>query len=206
MIKEKIQKFIELQNKGLSGPVPIIGSLTATFIIYPLLFVGFYLSMDMIENLSLRNFLFYTGIIIFVLNIIFLFEKSGFLRSIGSYLIYLTWIIYSTLTFSGLSGNNNLITLKILLPFIFVFILLIVILYLIDVDSEEILDNKSIDKVYKFLFGPVAFCTVVSMILAYAIDERYMSWMITFLNMLISPGLYTMLFRISYPLQHRKNK
>ena len=62
------------------------------FIIYPIAFLAFFAGgLEVLNNPSLYQGLIITGIIVWVLNLVFLLDlKRGILTSFGTYLMYLT--------------------------------------------------------------------------------------------------------------------
>ena len=162
MILERIIKSFEFQRKGIHGPVPLWGVLNGIFILYPIAFFMFMAGgLEVLKNEDLYQGLLITGIVVWVLNLVFLLDlKRGILTSFGTYLMYLTGHVYAILSFSAMSGDYSFIGLKIFLPLIFSIIMNIVMSWMVDLDSEEILSDKAVKNVYNFLFGPPMFLSL----------------------------------------------
>ena len=156
MILERIKKTFELQRRSVHGPVPLWGVLNGIFIIYPIAFLAFFAGgLEVLNNPSLYQGLIITGIIVWVLNLVFLLDlKRGILTSFGTYLMYLTGHFYAIIGFSTMSGDHSFLGLKIFLPLIFSIIMNIVMSLMVDLDSEEILSEKASKNFYNLVFGP----------------------------------------------------
>lgn len=206
MLKEKLKKFVDIQKSKVNGPISRKAVITALPFFVVLYFI-FYEYVYLFNNIALMSFLINFGRILVALNVIFLFEKRGFFRSIGAYLMFISGIIYLIVDFSWFVVDLNPITLiiKLSLPFIFAIIYLFVNISMINLNSTEKISNKSKDRMHKILYGPIAILLLISLVLSFSVSEIYMSWMITFLAMLLSPALITMIFKIIYPLEHKED-
>jgi len=153
MILERIKKTFELQRRSVHGPVALWGVLNGIFILYPISFLAFFAGgLEVLNNPSLYQGLIITGIVVWVLNLVFLLDlRRGILTSFGTYLMYLTGHIYAIIGFSAMSGDHSFLGLKIFLPLIFSIIMNIVMSLMVDLDSEEILSEKASKNFYNFL-------------------------------------------------------
>ena len=205
MILERIIKSFEFQRKGIHGPVPLWGVLNGIFILYPIAFFMFIAGgLEVLKNEDLYQGLLITGIVVWVLNLVFLLDlKRGILTSFGSYLMYLTGHVYAILSFSAMSGDYSFIGLKIFLPLIFSIIMNIVMSWMVDLDSEEILSDKAVKNVYNFLFGPPMFLSLCCVFLAIIGYEYFWGWGMSLFFMIMGPYLYRTWFYIIYAYQHR---
>ena len=205
MILERIIKSFEFQRKGIHGPVPLWGVLNGIFILYPIAFFMFMAGgLEVLKNEDLYQGLLITGIVVWVLNLVFLLDlKRGILTSFGSYLMYLTGHVYAILSFSAMSGDYSFIGLKIFLPLIFSIIMNIVMSWMVDLDSEEILSDKAVKNVYNFLFGPPMFLSLCCVFLAIIGYEYFWGWGMSLFFMIMGPYLYRTWFYIIYAYQHR---
>ena len=156
MILERIKKTFELQRRSVHGPVALWGVLNGIFILYPISFLAFFAGgLEVLNNPSLYQGLIITGIVVWVLNLVFLLDlRRGILTSFGTYLMYLTGHIYIIIGTSAMSGDHSFLGLKIFLPLIFSIIMNIVMSWMVDLDSEEILSEKASKNFYNFVFGP----------------------------------------------------
>ena len=205
MILERIIKSFEFQRKGIHGPVPLWGVLNGIFILYPIAFFMFMAGgLEVLKNEDLYQGLLITGIVVWVLNLVFLLDlKRGILTSFGSYLMYLTGHVYAILSFSAMSGDYSFIGLKIFRPLIFSIIMNIVMSWMVDLDSEEILSDKAVKNVYNFLFGPPMFLSLCCVFLAIIGYEYFWGWGMSLFFMIMGPYLYRTWFYIIYAYQHR---
>ena len=205
MIIERVKKFFEFQRRSVHGPVPLWGVLNGIFILYPLVFTGFWLAgLRILKNPALHQGLIITGIVVWILNLVFLLDlKRGILTSFGTYLMYLTGHIYAIIAFSSLSGDHSFISLKIFLPLIFAIIVVIVGTCLVNLDSEEILSEKAVKNIYNFLFGPPVILALCCVFLAMIGYDYFMGWGMSLFFMIFGPYLYRTWFYIIYAYQHR---
>ena len=62
MIIERVKKFFEFQRRSVHGPVPLWGVLNGIFILYPLVFTGFWLAgLRILKNPALHQGLIIVG-------------------------------------------------------------------------------------------------------------------------------------------------
>ena len=205
MIIERIKKFFEFQRRSVHGLVPLWGVLNGIFILYPISFLAFFAGgLEVLNNPSLYQGLIMTGIVVWVLNLVFLLDlKRGILTSFGTYLMYLTGHIYIIIGFGAMSGDYSFIGLKIFLPLIFAIIVVIVGTCLVNLDSEEILSDKAVKNFYNFLFGPPVILSLCCIFLAIIGYEYFWGWGVSLLFMIMGPYLYRTWFYIIYAYQHR---
>ena len=205
MIIERIKKYFEFQRSRIKGPVPLWGVLNGIFILYPLAFLFFLAGgLEVLNNPSLYQTLLITGIVVWVLNLVFLLDlKRGILTSFGTYLMYLIGHVLAIISFSAMSGDYSFIGLKIFLPLIFAIIVVIVGTCLVNLDSEEILSEKAVKNVYNFLFGPPVILSLCFIFLAIIGYDHFMGWGVSLLFMIMGPYLYRTWFYIIYAYQHR---
>ena len=204
MIIERIKKYFEFQRSRIKGPVPLWGVLNGIFILYPLAFLFFLAGgLEVLNNPSLYQTLLITGIVVWVLNLVFLLDlKRGILTSFGTYLMYLTGHVYAIIGFSAMSGDYSFIGLKIFLPLIFAIIVVIVGTCLVNLDSEEILSDKAVKNIYNFLFGPPVILSLCFIFLAIIGYNFLMGWGVSLLLMIFGSALYQTWFIIIYAYQH----
>ena len=205
MILERIKKTFELQRRSVHGPVPLWGVLNGIFILYPLAFLFFLAGgLEVLNNPSLYQGLIITGIVVWVLNLVFLLDlRRGILTSFGTYLMYLTGHIYAIIGFSAMSGDHSFLGLKIFLPLIFSIIMNIVMSLMVDIDSEEILSEKAAKNFYNFVFGPPMIFSCICVFLAIIGYEYFWGWGMSLFFMIFGPYLYRTWFYIIYAYQHR---
>ena len=205
MILERIKKTFEFQRSRIKGPVPLWGVLNGIFILYPIAFFMFMAGgLEVLNNPSLYQTLLITGIVVWVLNLVFLLDlKRGILTSFGTYLMYLTGHIYAIIGTSAMSGDHSFLGLKIFLPLIFSIIMNIVMSLMVDLDSEEILSEKAVKNVYNFLFGPPVILSLCFIFLGIIGYEYFWGWGASLLFMFFGPALYRTWFYIIYAYQHR---
>ena len=207
MILERIKKTFEFQRSRIKGPVPLLGVLNGIFILYPIAFFMFMAGgLEVLNNPSLYQTLLITGIVIWVLNLVFLLDlKRGILTSFGTYLMYLTGHIYIIIGFSAMSGDHNFIGLKLSLPLIQSIIVIVVMSCLVDLDSEEVISQKASKVMLNFVFAPPLIISCVCIFLAMFGYEYFWGWGLSLLSMTFGHLFYATWFIIIYAYQHRND-
>ena len=205
MTIERIKKFFEFQRRSVHGPVPLWGVLNGIFILYPIAFFMFMAGgLEVLKNEDLYQGLLITGIVVWVLNLVFLLDlKRGILTSFGTYLMYLTGHVYTIIGFSSLSGDHNFIVLKLSLPLIYALVIIIVMSCLVDLDSEEIISEKAGKIMLNFVVGPIILLSLCFIFLAIIGYDFLMGWGVSLLLMIFGSALYQTWFIIIYAYQHR---
>ena len=205
MTIERIKKFFEFQRRSVHGPVPLWGVLNGIFILYPISFLAFFAGgLEVLNNPSLYQGLIMTGIVVWVLNLVFLLDlKRGILTSFGTYLMYLTGHVYTIIGFSSLSGDHNFIVLKLSLPLIYAIVIIIVMSCLVNLDSEEIISEKAGKIMLNFVVGPIILLSLCFIFLAIIGYDFLMGWGVSLLLMIFGSALYQTWFIIIYAYQHR---
>lgn len=178
MTIERIKKFFEFQRRSVHGPVPLWGVLNGIFILYPIAFFMFMAGgLEVLKNEELYQGLLIAGIVVWILNLVFLLDlKRGILTSFGTYLMYLTGHVYTIIGFSSLSGDHNFIVLKLSLPLIYAIVIIIVMSCLVDLDSEEIIPEKSGKIMLNFVVGPIILLSLCFIFLAIIGYDFLMGW------------------------------
>ena len=207
MIIERVKKFFEFQRRSVHGPVPLWGVLNGIFILYPIAFLAFFAGgLEVLNNPTLYQGLIITGIVVWVLNLIFLIDlKRGILTSFGTYLMYLTGHIYIIIGFSAMSGDHNFIGLKLSLPLIQSIIVIVVMSCLVDLDSEEVISQKASKFMLNFVFAPPLIISCVCIFLAMIGYEYFWGWGVSLLSMTFGNLFYATWFIIIYAYQHRND-
>lgn len=207
MILERIKKTFEFQRSRIKGPVPLWGVLNGIFILYPISFLAFFAGgLEVLNNPSLYQGLIITGIIVWVLNLVFLLDlKRGILTSFGTYLMYLTGHIYIIIGFGAMSGDHNFIGLKLSLPLIQSIIVIAVMSCLVNLDSEEIISQKASKFMVNFLLAPPLILSCVCIFLAMFGYEYFWGWGASLLSMAFGQAVYLPWFYIIYAYQHRND-
>ena len=205
MIIERIKKYFEFQRSRIKGPVPLWGVLNGIFILYPLAFLFFLAGgLEVLNNPSLYQTLLITGIVVWVLNLVFLLDlKRGILTSFGTYLMYLTGHIYAIIGFSAMSGDHNFIGLKLSLPLIQSIIVIVVMSCLVDLDSEEVISQKASKVMLNFVFAPPLIISCICIFLAIIGYEYFWGWGMSLFSMTFGHLFYATWFIIIYACQHR---
>ena len=207
MILERIKKTFELQRRSVHGPVPLWGVLNGIFILYPIAFFMFMAGgLEVLNNPSLYQTLLITGIVVWVLNLVFLLDlKRGILTSFGTYLMYLTGHIYAIIGFSAMSGDHNFIGLKLSLPLIQSIIVIVVMSCLVNLDSEEIISQKASKVMLNFVFAPPLILSCICIFLAMIGYDYFMGWGMSLFSMTFGHLFYATWFIIIYAYQHRND-
>ena len=205
MILERIKKTFEFQRSKIKGPVPLWGVLNGIFILYPIAFFMFMAGgLEVLKNEDLYQGLLITGIVVWVLNLVFLLDlKRGILTSFGTYLMYLTGHIYIIIGFGAMSGDHNFIGLKLSLPLIQSIIVIVVMSFLVDLVSEEVISQKASKFMVNFLLAPPLILSCVCIFLAMFGYEYFWGWGASLLSMAFGQAVYLPWFYIIYAYQHR---
>ena len=160
--------------------------------------------LEVLKNEELYQGLLIAGIVVWILNLVFLLDlKRGILTSFGTYLMYLTGHIYAIIGFSAMSGDHNFIGLKLSLPLIQSIIVIVVMSCLVDLDSEEIIPEKSGKIMLNFVVGPIILLSLCFIFLAIIGYDFLMGWGVSLLLMIFGSALYQTWFIIIYAYQHR---
>ena len=207
MILERIKKTFEFQRSKIQGPVPLWGVLNGIFILYPLVFTGFWLAgLNILKNPALYQGLIITGIVVWILNLVFLLDlRRGILTSFGTYLMYLTGHIYAIVGFSAMSGDHSFIGLKLSLPLIYALVIIIVMSCLVDLDSKEIISEKAGKIMLNFVMGPPLILSTCLILLGFFGYDFLMGWGMSLFLMIFGQFLYATWFHIIYAYQHRND-
>ena len=207
MILERIKKTFEFQRSRIKGPVPLWGVLNGIFILYPLVFTGFWLAgLRILKNPALHQGLIITGIVVWILNLVFLLDlRRGILTSFGTYLMYLTGHIYIIIGFGAMSGDHNFIGLKLSLPLIQSIIVIVVMSCLVNLDSEEIISQKASKVMLNFVFAPPLILSCICIFLAMIGYDYFMGWGMSLFSMTFGHLFYATWFIIIYAYQHRND-
>ncbi|TPD56381.1 hypothetical protein [Streptococcus symci] len=207
MILERIKKTFEFQRSRIKGPVPLWGVLNGIFILYPLVFTGFWLAgLRILKNPALHQGLIITGIVVWILNLVFLLDlKRGILTSFGTYLMYLTGHVYAIIAFNSLSGDHSFIGLKLSLPLIQSIIVIVVMSCLVNLDSEEIISQKASKVMLNFVFAPPLILSCICIFLAMIGYDYFMGWGMSLFSMTFGHLFYATWFIIIYAYQHRND-
>jgi len=205
MIIERVKKFFEFQRRSVHGPVPLWGVLNGIFILYPLVFTGFWLAgLRILKNPALHQGLIITGIVVWILNLVFLLDlRRGILTSFGTYLMYLTGHVYAIIAFNSLSGDHSFIGLKLSLPLIQSIIVIVVMSCLVNLDSEEVISQKASKVMLNFVFAPPLIISCICIFLAIIGYEYFWGWGVSLLSMTFGHLFYATWFIIIYAYQHR---
>ena len=207
MIIERVKKFFEFQRRSVHGPVPLWGVLNGIFILYPLVFTGFWLAgLRILKNPALHQGLIITGIVVWILNLVFLLDlKRGILTSFGTYLMYLTGHVYAIIAFNSLSGDYSFIGFKLSLPLIQSIIVIVVMSCLVNLDSEEIISQKASKVMLNFVFAPPLILSCICIFLAMIGYDYFMGWGMSLFSMTFGHLFYATWFIIIYAYQHRND-
>ena len=207
MILERIKKTFEFQRSRIKGPVPLWGVLNGIFILYPLVFTGFWLAgLRILKNPALHQGLIITGIVVWISNLVFLLDlRRGILTSFGTYLMYLTGHVYAIIAFNSLSGDHSFIGLKLSLPLIQSIIVIVVMSCLVNLDSEEIISQKASKVMLNFVFAPPLILSCICIFLAMIGYDYFMGWGMSLFSMTFGHLFYATWFIIIYAYQHRND-
>ena len=203
MKKRFHRTLIDILNNA-KGPVPMWGTLTQVFVIFPLIMFMFFMTANSLIN---QYFFSSINIIAVVLElfsfIIILMSKlqSKFATGLMTYIMGVVTYITAPFAVIGLGGGEQFLLFQLFVILLYPIIIFLLMLLLGGVDGQQVLKQK----VISVIFGIPGAIIVISVILLILIGNPAASWLLFGLQLLFSPLLFLSWGYILYPLRHRSN-
>ena len=203
MKKRFHRTLIDILNNA-KGPVPMWGTLTQVFVIFPLIMFMFFMTANSLIN---QYFFSSINIIAVVLElfsfIIILMSKlqSNFATGLITYIMGVVTYITAPFAVIGLGGGEQFLLFQLFVILLYPIIIFLLMLLLGGVDGQQVLKQK----VISVIFGIPGAIIVISVILLILIGNPAASWLLFGLQLLFSPLLFLSRGYILYPLRHRSN-
>ena len=203
MKKRFHRTLIDILNNA-KGPVPMWGTLTQVFVIFPLIMFMFFMTANSLIN---QYFFSSINIIAVVLElfsfIIILMSKlqSNFATGLITYIMGVVTYITAPFAVIGLGGGEQFLLFQLFVILLYPIIVFLLMLLLGGVDGQQVLKQK----VISVIFGIPGAIIVISVILLILIGNPAASWLLFGLQLLFSPLLFLSWGYILYPLRHRSN-
>ena len=203
MKKRFHRTLIDILNNA-KGPVPMWGTLTQVFVIFPLIMFMFFMTANTLIN---QYFFSSINIIAVVLElfsfIIILMSKlqSNFATGLITYIMGVVTYITAPFAVIGLGGGEQFLLFQLFVILLYPIIIFLLMLLLGGVDGQQVLKEK----VISVIFGIPGAIIVISVILLILIGNPAASWLLFGLQLLFSPFLFLSWGYILYPLRHRSD-
>ena len=203
MKKRFHRTLIDILNNA-KGPVPMWGTLTQVFVIFPLIMFMFFMTANSLIN---QYFFSSINIIAVVLElfsfIIILMSKlqSNFATGLITYIMGVVTYLTAPFAVIGLGGGAQFLLFQLFVILLYPIIIFLLMLLLGGVDGQQVLKQK----VISVIFGIPGAIIVISVILLILIGNPAASWLLFGLQLLFSPLLFLSWGYILYPLRHRSN-
>lgn len=204
MKKRFHRTLIDILNNA-KGPVPMWGTLTQVFVIFPLIMFMFFMTANSLVNQYVFNVI---NIIAFVLElfsfIIILMSKlqSNFATGLITYIMGVVTYITAPFAVIGLGGGEQFLLFQLFVILLYPIIIFLLMLLLGGVDGQQVLKQK----VISVIFGIPGAIIVISVILLILIGNPAASWLLFGLQLLFSPFLFLSWGYILYPLRHKSDE
>ncbi|MFS9041035.1 hypothetical protein QM894_00385 [Streptococcus cristatus] len=204
MKKRFHRTLIDILNNA-KGPVPMWGTLTQVFVIFPLIMFMFFMTANSLVNQYVFNVI---NIIAFVLElfsfIIILMSKlqSNFATGLITYIMGVVTYITAPFAVIGLGGGEQFLLFQLFVILLYPIIIFLLMLLLGGVDGQQVLKQK----VISVIFGIPGAIIVISVILLILIGNPAASWLLFGLQLLFSPLLFLSWGYILYPLRHKSDE
>ena len=203
MKKRFHRTLIDILNNA-KGPVPMWGTLTQVFVIFPLIMFMFFMAANSLVN----QYVFISiNIIAVVLElfsfIIILMSKlqSNFATGLITYIMGVVTYITAPFAVIGLGGGEQFLLFQLFVILLYPIIIFLLMLLLGGVDGQQVLKQK----VISVIFGIPGAIIVISVVLLILIGNPAASWLLFGLQLLFSPLLFLSWGYILYPLRHRSD-
>ena len=203
MKKRFHRTLIDILNNA-KGPVPMWGTLTQVFVIFPLIMFMFFMTANSLIN---QYFFSSINIIAVVLElfsfIIILMSKlqRNFATGLITYIMGVVTYITAPFAVIGLGGGEQFLLFQLFVILLYPIIIFLLMLLLGGVDGQQVLKQK----VISVIFGIPGAIIVISVILLILIGNPAASWLLFGLQLLFSPFLFLSWGYILYPLRHRSD-
>lgn len=203
MKKRFHRTLIDILNNA-KGPVPMWGTLTQIFVIFPLIMFMFFMAANSLVNQYVFNSINIIAVVLELFSfIIILMSKlqSNFATGLITYIMGVVTYITAPFAVIGLGGGERFLLFHLFAIFLYPIIIFLLMLLLGGVDGQQVLKEK----VISVIFGIPGAIIVISVILLILIGNPAASWLLFGLQLLFSPFLFLSWGYILYPLRHRSD-
>ena len=203
MKKRFHRTFVDILNNA-KGPVPMWGTLTQVFVIFPLIIFMFFMTANSLVNQYVFSSINIIAVVLELLSfVIILMSKlqSNFATGLITYIMDVVTYITGPFAVIGLGGGKQFLLFHLFAIFLYPIIIFLLMLLLGGVDGQQVLKEK----VISVIFGIPGAIVVISVILLILIGNPAASWLLFGLQLLFSPFLFLSWGYILYPLRHRSN-
>lgn len=186
------------------GPVPMWGTLTQVFVIFPLIMFMFFMASNSLVNQYVFNSINIIAVVLELFSfIIILMSKlqSNFATGLITYIMGVVTYITAPFAVIGLGGGEQFLLFQLFVILLYPIIIFLLMLLLGGVDGQQVLKQK----VISVIFGIPGAIIVISVILLILIGNPAASWLLFGLQLLFSPLLFLSWGYILYPLRHRSD-
>lgn len=203
MKKRFHRTFVDILNNA-KGPVPMWGTLTQVFVIFPLIMFMFFMTANSLVNQYVFSSINIIAVVLELLSfVIILMSKlqSNFATGLITYIMGVVTYITGPFAVIGLGGGKQFLLFHLFAIFLYPIIIFLLMLLLGGVDGQQVLKEK----VISVIFGIPGAIVVISVILLILIGNPAASWLLFGLQLLFSQFLFLSWGYILYPLRHRSN-
>ena len=203
MKKRFHRTFVDILNNA-KGPVPMWGTLTQVFVIFPLIMFMFFMAANSLVNQYVFNSINIIAVVLELFSfIIILMSKlqSNFATGLITYIMGVVTYITAPFAVIGLGGGEQFLLFQLFVILLYPIIIFLLMLLLGGVDGQQVLKEK----VISVIFGIPGAIVVISVILLILIGNPAASWLLFGLQLLFSPLLFLSWGYILYPLRHRSD-
>ena len=203
MKKRFHRTLIDILNNA-KGPVPMWGTLTQVFVIFPLIMFMFFMTANSLVNQYVFSSINIIAVVLELLSfVIILMSKlqSNFATGLITYIMGVVTYITAPFAVIGLGGGKQFLLFHLFAIFLYPIIIFLLMLLLGGVDGQQVLKEK----VISVIFGIPGAIVVISVILLILIGNPAASWLLFGLQLLFSPFLFLSWGYILYPLRHRSD-
>jgi len=203
MKKRFHRTLIDILNNA-KGPVPMWGTLTQIFVIFPLIMFMFFMTANSLVNQYVFSSINIIAVVLELLSfVIILMSKlqSNFATGLITYIMGVVTYITAPFAVIGLGGGEQFLLFQLFAIFLYPIIIFLLMLLLGGVDGQQVLKEK----VISVIFGIPGAIIVISVILLILIGNPAASWLLFGLQLLFSPFLFLSWGYILYPLRHRSD-
>jgi len=203
MKKRFHRTLIDILNNA-KGPVPMWGTLTQIFVIFPLIMFMFFMTANSLVNQYVFSSINIIAVVLELLSfVIILMSKlqSNFATGLITYIMGVVTYITGPFAVIGLGGGEQFLLFQLFVILLYPIIIFLLMLLLGGVDGQQVLKEK----VISVIFGIPGAIIVISVILLILIGNPAASWLLFGLQLLFSPFLFLSWGYILYPLRHRSN-
>lgn len=203
MKKRFHRTLIDILNNA-KGPVPMWGTLTQVFVIFPLIMFMFFMAANSLVNQYVFNSINIIAVVLELFSfVIILMSKlqSNFATGLITYIMGVVTYITAPFAVIGLGGGEQFLLFQLFVILLYPIIIFLLMLLLGGVDGQQVLKQK----VISVIFGIPGAIIVISVVLLILIGNPAASWLLFGLQLLFSPLLFLSWGYILYPLRHRSD-